>query len=154
MLRIQGLTELPVHRIMLSAHCAVLAYVLNGLGSLHDCESGISIKLHSPLAQGSRAHPGPPRTPAEMPRLAITGMHAFPVLVLLHYLYTNTLLAVRDPQLAHLTADTFANSWLQPTQALCELQTLSHVLHLEALVDALGGAVAQWVPPPLLNAHF
>ena len=154
MLRIQGPTELPVHRIMLSARCAVLARVLDGLGSLHDRESGISVKLHSPPARGSGARPGPPCTPAETPRLAITGVHAFPVLVLLHYLYTDTLLAVGDPRLGRLTADAFADGRLQPTQALRELQTLSRVLHLEALVDALGGAVAQRVPPPLLNAHF
>jgi hypothetical protein len=42
MLRIQGITELPTHRAILSARCAVLAHVLDGLGNLHDRESEIS----------------------------------------------------------------------------------------------------------------
>ena len=52
------------------------------------------------------------------------GVHAFPVLVLLHYLYTDTPLAIGDPRLSRLAADSFADGQLQPTQALRELQTL------------------------------
>ncbi len=43
---------------------------------------------------------------------------------LMHYLYTDTPLAVGDPRLSRLTADAFADGRLQPTQALHELQTL------------------------------
>lgn len=151
MFRIQGSTELPVHRVLLSARCTVLARVLGGLGSLHDRESNITFKLFPAPAQKSGA--GPPRTPMEMPRLVITTVHAFSVLVLLHYLYTDELLAVGDPRLARLTMDAFAHGRLQPAHAVRELQTLSRVLHLDALAGALRGVVRR-APSPLLNAHF
>ena len=156
MLRVQNSTEFPVHRIILSARCAVLARVLGGLGSLHDRESGISFKLLLAPVPGTSAGAGcPPRTPSEAPRLAITGVHPFSVLVLLHYLYTDELLAINDPQLARLsgTADAFAHGRLQAAQAVRELQTLSRVLHLEALADPLRSVVRR-APSPSLNAHF
>jgi hypothetical protein len=151
MLRIESLTELPVHRVMLSARCTVLARVLGGIGSLHDRGSGISLKLLPAPAEQSGA--GPPQVSTEMPRLAITGVHAFPVLVLLHYLYTDVLLAISDPRLVRLTGDAFAHGRLQPAQAVRELQTLSRVLHLGALDDALRGAV-QRAPAPSLGVDF
>jgi len=151
MLRIQSWTEIPVHGVVLSARCAVLARVLGGLGSLHDRESGVSIKLlPAPVQRSGGA--GPPRTLAETPRLAITGVHAFSVLVLLHYLYTDVLLAVGDPRLARLTMDAFTHGRLPPAQAVYELQTLSRVLRLGPLADALRGAMRR-VPSPSLNAH-
>jgi hypothetical protein len=156
MLRVQNSTEFPAHRTVLSARCAVLARVLGGLGSLHDRESGISFKLLTAPIQriGARAS-CPPRTSSEAPRLSITGVHPFSVLILLHYLYTDTLLAINDPQLARLagTADSFAHGRLQPVQAVRELLTLSRVLHLEALADPLHSVVRR-APSPSLNSHF
>jgi len=92
---------------------------------------------------------------SEAPRLAITGVHLFTVLVLLHYLYTDVLLAINDPQLARLTytADAFAHGRLQPAQAVRELVTLSRVLHLKALADPLLSVVRR-TPSPSLTAHF
>ncbi|KAI0291504.1 hypothetical protein B0F90DRAFT_1823827 [Multifurca ochricompacta] len=150
-LRMQGSTELPVHRVVLSAGCAALARVLGGLGSLHDRESGFSIKLLP--APSPRNGAGPPRALAETPRLAIAGVHPFLVLVLVHYLYTDTLLAIGDPRLTRSTAEAFAHGRLQPAQAVRELQTLSRVLHLDVLTDALRSTVRHELPP-LLNAHY
>jgi inhibitor of Bruton tyrosine kinase len=171
MVRVQGSTELPVHRVMLSARCAVLARVLDGFGGLHDREAGISVKLlpapssaSALTRQGCSGHDGarragpPPRTPAEAPRLAIAGVHAFSVLLLLHYLYTDALLAVGDRRLDRLTAEAFSHGRLRPAQAVHELQTLSRVLHLDALEDFLRGAAVvaatTRAPSPLLDAHF
>ena len=156
MLRVQNSTELPAHRVVLSARCAVLARVLCGLGSLHDRESGMSFKLLPAPVQRIGARAGcPPQTSSEAPRLAIGGAHPFSVLVLLHYLYTDVLLAINDPQLARLTdtAEAFAHGRLQPTQAVRELLTLSRVLHLEALTDPLRSVVRR-APSPSLNSHF
>ena len=155
-LRVQNSTELPAHRIMLSTRCAVLARVLGGLGSLHDRESGISFKLlPAPVQRIGARSSCPPQTSSEAPRLAITGVHPFSVLVLLHYLYTDMLLAINDPQLARLsgTADAFANGRLQPAQAVRELLTLSRVLHLEAIFDPLRSVVRRALPPSI-NSHF
>jgi len=156
MLRVQNSTEFPAHRIVLSARCAVLARVLGGLGGLHDRESGISFKLLPAPVQriGARAS-CPPQTSSEAPRLAIMGVHPFSVLILLHYLYTDMLLAINDPQLARLTdtADAFAHGRLQPAQAVRELLTLSRLLHLEAFADPLRSVVRRALPPSL-NFHF
>jgi hypothetical protein len=83
-------------------------------------------------------------------------VHAFPVLVLLHYLYTDVLLAIGDLRLVRLTADAFAHGRLQPSQAVRDLQTLSRVLDLDPLADILRGAMVMVMraPSPLLNAHF
>ena len=156
MLRVQNSTELPAHRIVLSARCAVLARVLGGLGSLHDRESGISFKLlPMPIQRTGARASCPPQTSSEAPRLAATGVHPFSILVLLHYLYTDVLLAINDPQLARIagTADAFAQGRLKPAQAVRELLTLSRVLHLEALVDPLRSVVRR-TPSPSLTSHF
>jgi hypothetical protein len=154
MLRVPNSTEFPAHRIVLSSRCAVLARVLGGLGSLYDRESGVSFKLLPAPVQRTRAS-CPPQTSSEAPRLAITGVHPFSALILLHYLYTDMLLAINDPQLARLTgtAEAFAHGRLQPTQAVRELLTLSRVLHLEVLADPLRSVVRR-APSPSLNSHF
>jgi hypothetical protein len=156
MLRVQNSTEFPAHRTVLSTRCAVLARVLGGMGSLHDRESGIFFELLTAPVQriGARAS-CPPQTSSEAPRLTITGVHPFSVLILLHYLYTDTLLAINDPQLARLAnvADAFALGRLQPAQAVRELLTLSCVLHLEALTDPLRSVVRR-APFPSLHSHF
>lgn len=156
MLRSQDSTELPAHRIVLSARCAVLARVLGGLGSLHDRESGVSFKLlPAPVQRIDARASCPPQTSSEAPRLVITGVHPFSILILLHYLYTDMLLAINDPQLARLTgtADAFAHGRLQPAQAVRELLTLSRVLHLEALADPLRSVVRRALPLSL-NSHY
>jgi hypothetical protein len=156
MLFVQNSTELPAHRIVLSARCTVLARLLGGLGSLHDRESGISFKLlPAPVQRIDDKASCPPQSSSEAPRLAITGVHPFSVLVLLHYFYTDVLLAVNDPQLARLTctAEAFAHGHLQPTQVVRELQILSRVLHLGALAEPLR-SVVRCAPSQSLNTHF
>jgi inhibitor of Bruton tyrosine kinase len=151
MLRVQGSIEFPAHTIVLSARCSVLAHIIAGLGSVHDRESGISLEfLPGP---NPRSSPGPPPVLAEAPRLAVAGVHTFSVLILLHYLYTDVLLAVNDPRLMHLTAEAFAHGHLQPGQVVRELQALTRVLHLDILSDVLRGAVRR-EPSPSLNTHF
>jgi inhibitor of Bruton tyrosine kinase len=151
MLRVQGSTEFPAHTIVLSARCAVLARIIGGLGSLHDRESRISLKLLP--APSARSSPGPPRLLAEAPRLAVAGVHALSVLILLHYLYTDVLLAINDPRLTRLTAEVFVHGRLQSGQVVHELQTLSCVLHLDTFADALRVAVRRELSPSL-NVHF
>ncbi|KAH9055770.1 regulator of chromosome condensation 1/beta-lactamase-inhibitor protein II [Lactarius vividus] len=150
-LRVQGSTELNVHRTVLSARCALLARVLGGFGSLYDRESGVSLKLLPGPSPKSSA--GPPRTTGEAPRLAVAGVHAFSVLVLVHYLYTDALLAVGDPRLASTTAEAFSQGRVSPAQVVRELRSLTRVLHLECLADALLGTVRR-EPSPSLNADF
>ena len=151
MLRVQGSTELPVHSTVLSARCVPLARVLGGFGSLYDRESGISLKLLS--APGPKSGAGPPRTVGEAPRLAIAGVHAFSVLVLVHYLYSDTLLTVGDPRLARSTAEAFARGRVTQAQVVRDLRTLARLLYLEHLADALRSAVRR-EPSPSLNADF
>ena len=150
-LRVQGSSELPVHSTVLSARCMPLARVLGGFGSLYDRESGISLKLTPAPSPMSSA--GPPRTAGEAPRLAIAGVHAFSVLVLVHYLYSDTLLAVGDPRLARSTAEAFTRGRVTPAQVVRDLRTLARLLYLEHLADALRSIVRR-EPSPSLNADF
>ena len=150
-LRVQGSTELPAHRTVLSARCAPLARVLGGFGSLYDRESGISLKLLP--APSPKSSAGPPRTAGEAARLAIAGVHAFSVLVLVHYLYTDALLAIGDPRLSRSTAEAFTRARVSPAQVVRDLRSLARVLHLEHVADALQSAVRR-EPPPSLNADF
>jgi len=150
-LRIQGSTELAVHRAVLSARCAVLARVLGGFGSLYDRESGISVKLLPPPTPKSRA--GPPSTPGEAPRLAVAGTHAFSVLVLVHYLYTDALLPLSDPRLPSSTTEAFTRARGCPGQIIRELRSLARVLHLEYVAEALQRPTCR-EPPLSVNAAF
>ncbi|KAI0262373.1 hypothetical protein BC834DRAFT_892147 [Gloeopeniophorella convolvens] len=149
-LRVQGAVEFPVHAVILSARCAALARVLGGFGSFHDRESGISFK-HIPAPHPKKN--GPPCAFNEAPRLAVSGVHAFSVLVLVHYLYTDTLLAISDPRVVRSTSAAFSGGRLQPTQAVRELQTLASVLHLHVLEEPLRVSVRR-EPLLTLNAHL
>ncbi|KAH8989434.1 hypothetical protein EDB92DRAFT_1868224 [Lactarius akahatsu] len=140
-----------VTKPVLSARCAVLARVLGGFGSLYDRESGLSLKLLPGPSPKSGA--GPPRAVSEAPRLGVAGVHAFSVLVLVHYLYTDALLAIGDPRLAGTTAEAFSRGRVSPAQVVRELRSLARVLHLECLADALLGTVRR-EPSPSLNADF
>jgi hypothetical protein len=150
-LRVQGSADFPVHRTLLSARCVPLARVLGGFGSLYDRESGISLKLHP--APNPQSGAGPPRTAGEAPRLAIGGVDAFSVLVLVHYLYTDLLLAVGDPRLARSTAEAFTGGRISSSLVVRDLRTLARVLHLGYLADALRGTV-RCEPLPFLSADF
>ena len=150
-LRVEDSTELPLHRTVLSARCAPLARVLDGFGSLDDRESGISLKLLS--APSPKSGAGPPRTAGEAPRLTISGVHTFSVLVLVHYLYTDSLLAVGDPRLSSSTAEAFTRGRVSPPQVVRDLCSLARVLHLEHVTDALRGVLRRETSPSL-NADF
>jgi hypothetical protein len=83
-----------------------------------------------------------------------TSMPAFPVLVLLRYLYTDTPLATAIRGLpVSLRTHLKMASYNPPKPCANYKLSGSRGLRLEAL-DALCGAVAQRVPPPLLNTHF
>ena len=60
------------------------------------------------------------------------------MLVLVHYLYSDTLLAVRDPRLARSTAEVFARGRVTQAHVVRDLWTLARWLyHLEHFADAL-----------------
>jgi hypothetical protein len=148
MLRIQGSTELPVHRIMLSASCAVvLTRALDSLprvGHFRQTSHSAGPGSGARAARRFRVAGWPPST----------GVHAFPVLVLLHYLYTDTPLATAIRGLPVSLRTHLQTAGYNPPKPCANYKLSgSRGLRLEGL-DALCSAVAQRVPPPLLNAHF
>ena len=73
----------------------------------------------------------------------------------MHYLYTDTPLATGIRGLLVSLRMHLQTAGYNPPKPCANYKLSgSRVLHLEALIDVLYGAVVQWVPPPLLNTHF
>ncbi|KAA1470069.1 hypothetical protein DENSPDRAFT_797206 [Dentipellis sp. KUC8613] len=133
LIRVPPGIEFPVHRAVLAARSKPLAALLSGgkgkSFSDTDGGSGLSFKL-----SGAQ-------------RLAVSGAHVLSVLVLMHYLYSDQLLAIWDPRVSRCLAPALGT--LQPAQVTRELQALARVLGLEEAGEALRAATKRTPEPTL-----
>ncbi|ETW78515.1 hypothetical protein HETIRDRAFT_324419 [Heterobasidion irregulare TC 32-1] len=140
--------QLPAHRLVLSARCLPLSDLLSRKGSLHDKESGISITATSATAPSA-----PFALASNLPRLTISGCHALSVLILLHYFYTDELLAIWDNRVSHAMGASLVASGLQSAQLTRELQGLSRALGLNLVTEA-ARAASKRSPEPTMSRHL
>lgn len=136
----------PVHSVLLAARSSVLQGLMEAGGVVgehdHQAKFGISIEL-LPSVPG----PGPRSGIAKITRLAFKGCHhPLTVLVLLHYIYSDELLAVWDRriggavQVQHAFCNLLKGN-VNPGRVRQELQLLARVLDLSALSAALEAPV-------------
>ena len=124
--------DIPVHRVILASRCSALAGVFRG-SPLEDVVNGIRINAE-----------------ASAQRINFAGVHTFTILVLLNYLYTDTIPAFWNPVVTNATASLLSASHVNPFTIKSQLQILARLLHLTPLVEALH-SISTTSPKPTLS---
>ncbi|KAI0057376.1 hypothetical protein BV25DRAFT_1973088 [Artomyces pyxidatus] len=136
MIRVQSSTEFPVHRLVLGARCPTLSDLLSGKKGIHDPKSGIAVKL-LPSSSSRPVRSGSMLRPEELPRLSFTGCHALSVLILVHYLYSDNLLAIGDSRIVRGAQALLGSVKVPHTQIVRELQFLARLLDMATVSETL-----------------
>lgn len=119
--------EVPAHRVVLATRCVPLRDVLGGRRALHDKSSDISVTFT----------PHPSDAPLVPLVLHFTGITPLSLLILLHYLYADEVLAVWDLRIRSLFEAQFLSLGLSATRVKADLAALAHLLYLPHLTSAL-----------------
>ncbi|KAF8594148.1 hypothetical protein BDV93DRAFT_565726 [Ceratobasidium sp. AG-I] len=127
-MRISGAIDVPVHRAILAARCSVLRDVISGKPRSQD---GLSVS-HSPKTS----------------TLSISGCHALSVLVLLNYLYSDTICAIWDRRVSIPLSASLSLIHAKPMSIRNDLQRLARVLDLPALQHAVETIGKRPLSPP------
>ncbi|CAE6528710.1 unnamed protein product [Rhizoctonia solani] len=131
--RITGAINVPVHRAVIAARSLILEDVLSGKPLNRD---GLVFKHSEKTAT-----------------LTISGCHALSILILLNYLYSDTVCPIWDHRVRSSIAPSLALIKAQPGDIRLELQRLSHALelpHLQQAADSIG----KRTPAPTLCPDF
>ena len=138
---------IPAHRVVLAARSTAFRDVLSGKRAIEArvTDGGIIRFALAKDKEKTRAQPYDGRHPAPWAhptRVTVSGAHALTVLVLLTYLYTDSLLAVWDWRVASspLLTPLFEKLKVKPGVVKAELQALASALELHELTRALEGA--------------
>ena len=118
--------EIPAHRVILAARCVPLRGLLGGHGVLRDESSKISATFTPVLSDASL-----------LPVLHFTGITSLSLLILLHYLYADEVLAVWDRRIGSLFEAEFSRLGLSAARVKADLVTLADLLQLPHLTSAL-----------------
>ena len=127
---------IPVHRVVLAARCTPLREVLGGDRTLCDKSSKISVTFTPQLLDASLVPPV----------LHFTGITPLSLLILLHYLYADEVLAVWDCRIGSLFEPQFSSLGMSAVQVKADLATLAHLLclpHLTSALQSVGKRVAK-----------
>ncbi|KDN36541.1 hypothetical protein RSAG8_10788, partial [Rhizoctonia solani AG-8 WAC10335] len=132
-MRISGAINIPVHRAVIAARSLVLENVLSG----------------KPLTREGLVFKYSEKTTT----LAVSGCHALSILVLLNYLYSDTVCPIWDHRVRLPIAPSLALIKAQPGDIRLELQRLSRVLELSQLQTAVD-SIGKRTPAPTLGSDF
>ena len=127
---------IPAHRVVLAARCTPLREVLGGDRTLCDKSSKISVTFTPQLLDASLVPPV----------LHFTGITPLSLLILLHYLYADEVLAVWDRRIGSLFEPQFSSLGMSAVQVKADLATLAHLLclpHLTSALQSVGKRVAK-----------
>lgn len=119
----------PAHRLVLAARCRPLRAVLSGGEPLKDKHTEMTISFV------------PFPTSPILGYLHMTGVKPLSTLILLHYLYSDDLLALWDCRVGLVLAEQCKAVGILPMQIKCELVTLAGLLELPQLAQALQSVV-------------
>lgn len=133
---------IPAHRAILAARSQILASVFSGAGSVQDAQTEVSIQLLSPK---SGSTPGVHK----IARLAIAGAQPLAVLILLHYLYTDELLAVWDRRIGMPVYAEMSALGADAARVKGDLQALARLLELSPMTQALEAPVRRVLAPTM-----
>ncbi|KAH7891012.1 hypothetical protein F5I97DRAFT_1964416 [Phlebopus sp. FC_14] len=129
--------SVPVHRLVLAARCAPIHNVLLGDLALRDKVTEVSVTFSSAAAR----------------YLHFTGVSPLTLLILLHYLYSDGILAIWDRQIGVAFEGYFVSLGIQVARIKTELVALARILELPHLALALQ-SLAKRTPKPSLCDDF
>ncbi|KAL5633560.1 hypothetical protein ACGC1H_003898 [Rhizoctonia solani] len=132
-MRMSGAINVPVHRAVIATRSPVLKNVLSGKPL--NCE-GLVFKYSERTAT-----------------LAASGCHALAILVLLNYLYSDTVCPIWDHRVRLPVASSLALVGARPGDIRLELQRLARALELPQLQTAVD-SIGKRTPAPTLGADF
>lgn len=130
----------PAHRAVLAARSHILAGVFAGRGAVSAPPLGIQL-----LAP----RPGSTASVRSIVRLAVSNVHPLAVLILLHYLYADELLAVWDHRIGSVVCTQWAALDADTAQVRSDLRALALLLELPTLTQALGAPVRRVLTPTM-----
>ncbi|EIW84456.1 hypothetical protein CONPUDRAFT_100586 [Coniophora puteana RWD-64-598 SS2] len=114
--------EIPAHKIILSARSSPLRALFSGGGAIQDATTKVTIRLSAS---------------SNWPRVQIRGSNTISVLLLLHHIYSDRLLAIWDRRVSVPFDAQLKMLNVVPSQVRLELQILARLLHLPNLSAAL-----------------
>ncbi|QRW16770.1 The BTB (BR-C, ttk and bab)/POZ (Pox virus and Zinc finger) domain [Rhizoctonia solani] len=132
-IRISGVVGIPAHRAVIAARSNVLERVLSGKSLSQD---GLVFKYSAKSAT-----------------LSVSGCHALSILVLLNYLYSDSVCPIWDHRVRSPIASSLALIKAQPGDIRLDLQRLSRVLQLPQLQFAVE-SIGKRTPAPTLGPDF
>lgn len=134
--------EIPAHRVVLATRCTPLRNVLGSHGILRDQSANVSVTFTTESDDSS--------TP---PALNFVGITRLSLLILLHYLYADQVLAIWDLRIGSPFEAHFLRLGLSATRVKADLGTLARLLHLPHLTSALQ-SVGKRVAKPSAGSDF
>ncbi|KIJ65354.1 hypothetical protein HYDPIDRAFT_181161 [Hydnomerulius pinastri MD-312] len=137
--------QIYAHRLVFATRCAPLQPVLKGDAELRDKASKISVTFSS-ASDSSPSSPHP-----EL--LHFKGVNPLTLLIFLHYLYSDGILAIWDRRIGSLFEGHFVSLGVLPSQVKTELVALARLLELPQLTLALQ-SLAKRVPKPSACVDF
>ncbi|KAJ2916728.1 hypothetical protein MD484_g3726, partial [Candolleomyces efflorescens] len=143
-----GEFTIPVHRVVLASRSPPLLDLFdNGTPIVSsDCKPKLSIQLQP-------SKPGPGLGVNKITVLSVKGVNPLSVLVLLHYLYSDEVLAIWDRRINVGLAGERLGIKVDAGLVKSDLQTLARVLDLVPLQGVLQAPVKR-IPAPSLAQHF
>ena len=130
----------PAHRAVIAARSHILTGVLLGGGAVS--ASPLGIQLLSPRPGNTAGIPS-------IARLSVSNAHPLAILILLHYLYSDELLAVWDRRIGRAVHTYSAALGADTAQVRADLQALALLLELPTLSQALAAPVRRTLPPTM-----
>jgi hypothetical protein len=127
-IHVQSGSNFLAHRLMLAARVPTFRDVFSGTKSVRDDHTNISLEL---------MHVKRSPTVPFFPQLECRGCHAFTILALLTYLYTDELPAFWDRRVARALERDFGISNMEPDEVRFEMLALARLLDLPLLAAAL-----------------
>lgn len=133
----------PVHRVLLAARSTILHTLLvDAQASMTDPATGITIR---PLS----SKPGPGRGVLRITRLAITNCNPLALLIFLHYIYSDELLAVWDRRVTTAVADDLHRLGTTAATIKRDVQALAKMLGLPVVLTAMETSVRREPTPTM-----
>ncbi|KAF5316733.1 hypothetical protein D9619_006824 [Psilocybe cf. subviscida] len=133
----------PAHRVLLAARSSVLhTLFVDSQMSVNDPTTGISIR---PLL----SKPGPGRGVLKITRLAVTNCNPLALLILMHYIYSDELLAVWDRRVTTAVADELRRLGTTAVTVKRDVQALAKMLDLPVVLAAMETSVRREPTPTM-----
>ncbi|KAH6915615.1 hypothetical protein BKA70DRAFT_1178804 [Coprinopsis sp. MPI-PUGE-AT-0042] len=141
-----GNLSFPVHRVVLAARSSVLSNLLAGKSLSKEWKGSLDIHMGPP-------RPGPGRGVLKVIMLTISGIHPLSLLILLHYLYSDEVLAIWDRRIFVALMQQTSTLKGDVTEIKADLVALADALGLKQLEEVLQAPVKR-APRPTLSADL